>query len=49
MDTIIAYNESTFLAEGNKTFDCLFSVEKCRNVERRLSFIHYSRTKKFFV
>ena len=28
MGTIISYDELNFLAEVNKTFDCIFSVEK---------------------
>ena len=35
MAATILYNESNFLAEVNKTFDCIFSVEKRRNIERR--------------
>ena len=31
MDTIISYDELNFLAEVNKTFDCIFSVEKKNN------------------
>ena len=43
MGAIISYNESNFLAEVNKTFDRIFSVEKRRNVKKKtnsLSFIH---------
>ena len=28
MGTIISYDELNFLAEVNKTFDCIFSIEK---------------------
>ena len=35
MGAIISYNESNFLAEVNETFDCIFSVEKRRNVKKR--------------
>ena len=35
MGAIISFNESNFLAEVNKTFDSIFSVEKRQNVERR--------------
>ena len=33
MGAIISCNESNFLAEVNKTFDCIFSVQKLRNVD----------------
>ena len=47
MGAIISYNESNFLAEVNKTFDCIFSVEKRRNVERRQ--IYYTLQQKKFM
>ena len=35
MGANILHNKSNFLAEVSKTFDCTFSIEKRRNIERR--------------
>ena len=35
MGAIILHNKSNFLAEVSKTFNCIFSIEKRRNIERR--------------
>ena len=41
MGAIIPYNESNFLVEVNKTFDCIFSVEKRRNIKKKDKFIKF--------